>query len=98
MENKVVEALRRIIDIASLSEVNGDSLFDLASAAIPEAEAQAKDTERLDWREAHPNHGFGLYADGMWTDASGWSHKTYREAIDAAMKQRPSEGEAGAKK
>lgn len=45
------------------------------------------DTKRLDWREAHPHHGFGLYADGEWADGLGGSHKTYRSALDAAMQQ-----------
>ncbi len=43
-----------------------------------------KDTERLDWREAHPKNGFGLYSDGTWADGKGGSHTTYRDAIDAA--------------
>lgn len=48
-------------------------------------EAHEKDTARLDWRESHKGHSFGMYADGEWADGCGGSHATYREAIDAAM-------------
>ena len=57
--------------------------------AIAEVAAELRerrvDGARLDWRESHPKHGFGLYADSEWADGRGGSHKTYREAIDAAM-------------
>jgi hypothetical protein len=53
----------------------------------PEPSGEPSDTALLDWREAHPNHGFGLYADGKWADGRGGSHDTYRAALSAAMKQ-----------
>lgn len=53
---------------------------------LAELEKGRADTARLDWREAHPKHGFGLYFDEEWADGYGGSHKTYRDAVDAAMK------------
>jgi hypothetical protein len=50
-----------------------------------------EDTGRLNWREAHPRRGFGLNADGTWAVdglGMGRAFKTYREAIDAAMRER----------
>jgi len=54
-----------------------------------EIEELRKDKARLDWREANPCHGFGKYSDGTWADGKGGSHRTYRDAVSAAMKEKP---------
>lgn len=54
------------------------------SALLDEIERLRIDEERVDWRETHPNHGFGLYSNGQWADGKGGKFATYREAIDSA--------------
>lgn len=68
---------------SAVESVNGQADEEVAALKSENA-LLLKDKERLDWREAHAMHGFGLYSDGEWADGKGGSHKTYRAAIDAA--------------
>jgi len=79
--NAVMPSIETDQDAATAIERAGKRIVALER----EAEERAKDTARLDWREAHPRHGFGLNDDGTWNSGYGTSHATYRGALDAAM-------------